>query len=189
VLWRLVEAAFGHRDRRGSARTWRRLASAGKAVIYGVIGTSALRVAVGHQSSGHGPKGLTARVLGWPAGPALVVIAGVAVLGYGIGLVVIGWTEKFVDRMDADGTTGPAGTTYRWLGRIGYVVKGCAFGVVAVLVAYAGATHDPQKSGGLDQALQRLLQQPSGPVLTAAVGAGLACFGLFCFARSAHLDR
>ena len=27
------------------------------------------------------------------------------------------------------------------------------------------------------------------PALTAAVGVGLGCFGLFCFARARHLDR
>jgi hypothetical protein len=189
VGWRLVEAGFGHRDHRDGARTRRRATSAGKAVLYAAIGVAALRVATGQHSSGHGTQGATARVLAWPAGPALVALAGAAVVGYGIALVVIGWTERFADRMDADGTTGVRGTAYRWCGRIGYVVKGCAYGVVGVLVGYAGLTHDPDRSGGLDQALQRLLQQPAGPLLTGAVGVGLACFGLFCFARAAHLDR
>jgi hypothetical protein len=189
VLWRLVEAGFGHREHTGAARIRRRLLSAGKAVVYGALGVSALRVATGSGSSGKGPKGWTAQVLGWPAGPAIVAVAGLAVIGYGIGLAVVGWTEKFTERMDDDALTGASGTAYRWLGRVGYVVKGCAVGVVGGLVGYAGHTHDAARSGGLDQALQRLLQQPAGPALTAGIGAGLACFGLFCFARSRHRDR
>lgn len=189
VVWRLVEALFGHRERHASSRTWHRLASGGKAVIYAAIGVSALRVAAGHRSSGHGPKGLTARVLSWPAGPTIVVVAGLAIVVYAVGLVRIGWTEKFVERMEPEGTTGGAGAAYRWLGRVGYVVKGGALGVVGGLVTYAGFTHDAKRSGGLDRALQRLLQEPGGPALTAAIGVGLACFGLFCFARSRHLDR
>jgi hypothetical protein len=189
VLWRLEEAAVGHREHTGVGRGWRRVLSAGKAVVYGAIGASALRVATGHSSSGRGPRGWTAQVLAWPAGPAIVAVAGLAVIGFGVGLVVVGWTGKFAERMDAGGRTGANGTLYRWLGRVGYVAKGCAVGVVGGLIGYAGLTHDPDRSGGLDQALQRLLQQPGGPALTVGIGAGLGCFGLFCFAWSRHLDR
>ena len=58
-----------------------------------------------------------------------------------------------------------------------------------VLFCYAGVTHEPGKSGGLDEALSTLLQQPFGPVMLIAIGVGIACYGLFCFARARHLDR
>ena len=54
---------------------------------------------------------------------------------------------------------------------------------------YAGITHEPGKSGGLDAALQKVLEQPFGQVLLIAIGVGIACYGLFCFARARHLDR
>ena len=34
-----------------------------------------------------------------------------------------------------------------------------------------------------------MLEQPFGPDLLIAIGVGLACYGLFCFARARHLDR
>ena len=48
-------------------------------------------------------------------------------------------------------------------------------------------THDAKKSGGLDQALLTVLDQPFGPVLLCAIGLGLGCFGLFTLARARHL--
>ena len=45
VVWRVVEAGFGHRHA-GDDRSRKRLVSAGKAVVYGVIGFSAVKVAV-----------------------------------------------------------------------------------------------------------------------------------------------
>ena len=50
-------------------------------------------------------------------------------------------------------------------------------------------THESGKSGGLDQALQKVLQQPFGPFLLGAIAAGIICYGLFCFAWARHLDR
>ncbi len=34
-----------------------------------------------------------------------------------------------------------------------------------------------------------MLDQPFGQVLLIAIGLGIACYGLFCFARARHLSR
>jgi len=60
---------------------------------------------------------------------------------------------------------------------------------VGGLFLYAGFTHDPKKSGGLDQALHKVLEQPFGQLLLVAIGVGIGCYGLFCFARARHLSR
>lgn len=57
------------------------------------------------------------------------------------------------------------------------------------LFDYAAITHQPKRSGGLDQALQKVLQQPFGPGLLVVIAVGIACYGLFCFARARHLSR
>ena len=76
-----------------------------------------------------------------------------------------------------------------WFGRIGYTAKGVAFGIVGALVGYAALTHEPRKSGGLDQALREVLEQPLGPLLLLAIATGIGCYGLFCFAWARHLLR
>ena len=38
VIWRLLEAALGHRDEEGDSDRWKRAGSLGKAVIYGAVG-------------------------------------------------------------------------------------------------------------------------------------------------------
>ncbi|HRC85420.1 MAG TPA: Clp protease N-terminal domain-containing protein, partial [Thermoanaerobaculia bacterium] len=58
-------------------------------------------------------------------------------------------------------------------GEGGYTAKGVAFGIVGVLFVVAGLTHDPKKSGGLDQALFELLDKPFGPLLLALVAVGI----------------
>ena len=190
VLWRLVEAVAGHRDKDGGDRMRARLVSLGKGVIYGVIGVNAVKIALGgNASSSRSSKTLTARVLDLPAGQWIVGAVGLAILGYGARLVWRGWTDGFLEGLDGEGRSGEAGAAYTWLGRIGYVAKGIAFGIVGVLFGYAAIHHDPHKAGGLDQALRDLLHQPFGPVLLLVIALGIGCFGLFCFARARHLSR
>jgi hypothetical protein len=190
VVWRLVEASFGHRDKEGGKRVRARLVSLAKGVVYGAIGVNAVRIAAGGKaSSSRSSKTFTARVLDLPAGQWIVALVGLAILAYGARLVWRGWTDGFLEGLDAEGRSGDAGTAYTWLGRVGYVAKGIAFGIVGVLFGYAAIHHDPKKAGGLDQALRDLLHQPFGPVLLLVIAVGIGCFGLFCFARARHLSR
>ncbi|MGZ8771474.1 MAG: DUF1206 domain-containing protein, partial [Aeromicrobium sp.] len=74
-------------------------------------------------------------------------------------------------------------------GKIGYVSKGIALLIVGGLFLGAAWTHDPDKSGGLDQALRELLDRPFGSLMLGVIAFGIGCYGLFCFARARHLDR
>jgi hypothetical protein len=189
VLWQLTEAVAGHRDAEGKKRVFKRLGSGLKVVLYGTLGWSALKIAMGGGSSGGGTDTLTAKLMSMPAGPLLVGLAGLAVLAYAIRLVYRGLSESFMDKLETRGQVGDTGTAFLWLGKAGYVSKGLALFVVAGLFLWAAWTHDPKKSGGLDQALQTVLEQPFGMPMLLALGAGIACYGLFAFAWARHLDR
>lgn len=189
AAWQLFEAAVGHRDEEGAARVVQRLASVGKAVVYLIIGASGVRIAVGSGSSGGGEETWTARLMSLPAGQVLVGLVGLAILGFGVAEIYRAWTSTFADQLDADGRSGKTGTAYLTFGRIGYTARGVAFAIVGGLFGYAAITHDATKSGGLDQALFEVLDQPFGPALLCGIGVGLACFGLFTLAQARHLSR
>lgn len=182
VGWRLIEATQGDElpERAGSVL---------KALIYGALAVSAVKVAAGAGSSGKGTDGYTATVMGWPAGTWLVGLVGLSIIGYGAFTAWRGWSEKFLEHLDAEGQSGDSGTAYTVFGKVGYIAKGSALAVVGSLFVYAAVQHDPKQSGGLDQALREVLQRPFGPVMLLAIAGGLGCYGLFCFARARHLDR
>jgi hypothetical protein len=191
VVWRLVEAVFGHREHDGADRVRRRLTSAGKAVIYGALALTAIKVAVGSgsSSSSGSSKTMTAKVMDLPGGQWIVVAIGVAIIGYAIGVAWRGWKEKFAENLETEGKLGWSGAGYLLLGKVGHIAKGIAFGIVGALFVYGGVTHESGETGGLDVALQKVLQQPFGPYLLCAIGAGVICYGLFCLAWARHLDR
>lgn len=189
VIWRVLEFAFGFRDESDDTKRWRKRAtSLGKAVIYGALGWSAVQTATG-SGGGGGTDGTTAKIMQLPGGQLIVGAIGLAIIGYGISLIVRGWTEKFREHLDAQGQSGQDGSAYVKLGKAGYIAKGVAISVIGGLFTYAAITHEAKKSGGLDQALQTVLEQPFGPVLLTLIGAGIAAYGLFCFARAKHLSR
>ena len=189
ALWQVLEALFGYRDEEGFTQVRKRVTAAGKAVVYVVIGVSAVHAATGPSTSKkNGTDSTTAKVMQWPGGQVIVCAVGLAIIGIGAYLVYRAYTEKFAKHINAEGKSGETGTAYLWFGKVGYTAKGVTFGIVGSLFLYAGLAHDPKKSGGLDQALHKVLQQPFGPVLLIAIALGLGCYGLFCFARARHFN-
>ena len=189
VLWRALEVVAGHREHEGSDRLKKRLASGLKAGIYAVIGVSAVRVALGGGSGG-GTDGPTARVMNnVPGGQALIGLIGVGVLAYAGAQIYQGWSESFLKNLDAEGRSGEVGRLYKWTGKVGYVAKGISLAIVGGLFAYAAITHNATKSGGLDQALLQILEQPYGTAMLTVVALGIGCYGVFCFVRARHLSR
>jgi hypothetical protein len=167
----------------------KRLVSAGKVLLYGTLAVSAAKTAVGSSSGSGGTDGLTARLMRLPGGPLLVGLVGLGVLVVAGFLAYRGLAEEFRSKLDTAGQTGDDGRAYVLCGKVGYVGKAVALAIVGALFLYAAFTHDPQKSGGLDVALRKLLQEPFGGPGLALVAVGFACYGVFCFAWARHLDR
>lgn len=191
VLWKLLDAWKGHDDEDDDKL---KMAKKGfdvlKAVIYGSIGFSALKAAIGSGSSGKGgTDSTTATIMNWPGGQILVGLIGLAIIGYGANQVRTAYTEKFREKIGAGGMSGQAGRAYEIFGKVGYTAKGLAIAIVGGLFLYAAATHEAKKSGGLDQALKTVLEQPFGPFLLGIIALGIGCYGLFCFARARHLVK
>ena len=188
VLWRGLETFVGHQDKDEGADRWKaRAVSAMKAIIYAAVGITALNVVIGAKSS-KGGSTWTKTVMEWPAGQWIVAAAGVAVIIYGANHVRKGFTEDYAKHLDAEGKSGNTGKAYLMFGKVGYIGKGIAIAIVGALILYGGLTHDPKKSGSLDQALHKLLTYPFGQIALIVVAAGIICYGLFCFARARHLS-
>jgi hypothetical protein len=189
VVWQAVEAAVGYRHESGKQRWFDRALSAVKVLVFAVIGVNTLMVAAGTGAGSSDTDGYTARLMALPSGPVLVGGVGVATVVVAGCLAYYGLAENFRDLMSSRGEAGASGRSYVALGVVGYVSRGVAIALVGALFVYAAVTHDPRRSGGLDQALHDVLQQPFGAPALVLMAGGLACYGLFCFAWAAHLDR
>ncbi len=183
MIWQIVEAIWGHRDRpEGWKRIRKRLGSAGRAVAYAAVGIAAVRTVLGSSGSGNNKEeGWTARLLSVPFGRILVIAVAVAIIVLGVRLIRRGVKKKFTE--DLTGGVSPGVVR---LGQAGYVAKGIAFVIVGGLFGWAAVTYDPEKAGGLDDALRTVKGAPFGSVLLTLLALGLICFGVYCFVWARH---
>jgi hypothetical protein len=177
TLWQGLEAVIGREQPDPGARLRRRLRSAGRAVVYLVLGLLAVGIATRAASgSGQGEETITAKLMSVPFGQVLVALVGAAVIGVGIGQIVRGVKQKFIEDLDRG-----APPAVRRLGTVGYSVKGVALCIIGGLFIWAAITYDPKKAGGMDDALSTIREQPFGSVLLVIMASGIACFGVYCF--------
>ncbi|MBC7630102.1 DUF1206 domain-containing protein [Aeromicrobium sp.] len=194
VLWQLGSAVWGYRtEEEGLKRTRKRLSSAGRAALYAVLAVSAFKVVTGSSSGGGGSdskeEGFTANLLGAPFGRVLVAIVGIAIVVVAVRQAHRGLTDSFTHDLQPQATSGRSGRAVLLVGRAGYVAKGVAIGIVGLLFGVSAITYDADKAGGLDDALKTLRDQPFGPILLSLVAAGLAAFGVFCFAWARYIRQ
>lgn len=179
ALWQLITAFVGHRQFDGAKRIAKRLSSVLRTILYAFLGYQALQIALFGGSSKQGDEGeesITASLLALPFGGAIVALAGLGIVGYGIYQIVKAVRDKYNDDLSS-----PLRGRKKWIARIGVSAKGVAVGIVGSLFVAAGLALDPEEAGGMDQALQQLNQMPFGPWLLGAVAVGLAAYGVYCF--------
>jgi Domain of Unknown Function (DUF1206) len=176
TIWQVLEATIGRDEPNRDGRLRRRFTSAGRAVVYFALGLLAVGFAMGSASgSGEGEETFTAKLMAVPFGRILVAAVGAAVIGVGVAQIIKGVKQNFMEDLDRG-----APPALRRLGTVGYCARGVALGIIGVLFGWAAITYDPEKAGGMDDALSTIRDQPFGSVLLTMIAAGLACFGVYC---------
>lgn len=169
-----------------AARKWgRRVSEWGQALCFLVLGLLASSIALGarpdaDQSAEQASRGL----LSIPGGPLALGLIGLGIGIGGISFIVMGFRRSFEKRMAIPST--PLGTGVKGLGVIGFIAKGVALLILAILLLVAAIKIEPDAAGGLDAAIDALLGQPYGPVLVAGIGGGVIAYGVFCFFRARY---
>ena len=181
ALWRLSEAMYGSPGS-GGRKAGKRLAALGRAVIYTVVAFGALKYALGTggpQSSDKQSVDLTATLLKYPGGQALVVLIGLAFIGGGVYLAYTAWREKFRKDLELGRMRARTRRIVEWLGKFGGMARGAVFLTAGIFLAVAAVEAKPQQAKGIDSSLRVLASTPLGPWLLVLVAIGLIMFGLF----------
>jgi len=184
AIWQAGEAIWGSPDGPEVART--RAIRGAKALVYGAIGVSAGRFALGAGSaSGEEPEEAASGAMTVPAGRFVVGIVGLFIIGVGVSHIIKGVKKSFLEEMATSAMSPAVRRSATLMGRVGYVAKGIAVGVVGGLLTYTTVTFDPQEQG-LDGALQAVLVQPWGRYLLSGLAVGFMAFGLFAILQSRY---
>lgn len=189
ALWCFLEAALDT-ERKGTDAKGivTRVGYAAVGAIYAGLALVAFGLATGKSSGGKSSNAKaqdwTARLLGLPAGPALVVLVGLVTLAIAGALFYVAFTADFRQQLRLSQEPPDAGKVVVFLGRLGYSALGVIFAIVGVFFIVAALQHNPGQAKGLSGALGTLLQEPYGRVLLAIVALGLIAYGVYCLAQA-----
>jgi len=187
AVWQLLEAAVGHQAEQGRRRVAERVVSLARTVTYLFLAWTGFRILTGNQVSSAGQQqNATAGLLGSGGGRFLIGLAGLLVIGIGVGMAIYGFKRAFQRKLRIARMSRRTRTVAIRLGQVGYIAKGVAFAVVGILLGDAAVTHDPAESRGLDAALRAVSHQPFGVFLLILIAFGFASFGVYCFFQSKY---
>ena len=182
--WRLLRAALGGSQGQDDLKD--RVDGIASGISYAILFLGAVKILAGSGGGGANPDQAAGGVLGWPAGPWLVGIAGLVLIGVGVQQGYKGLTRKFMDETDTQSMSGPVEHAYTALGIFGHLARMAVFGLIGWFVIKAAIEFDPDKAVALDGALAKLAHAPYGPVLLGVVAAGLIGFGVFSLVESRY---
>ncbi|MEI3849753.1 MULTISPECIES: DUF1206 domain-containing protein [unclassified Microbacterium] len=171
-------------DTKGAARKWgRRVAEWGQAAVFAALGAIAAAVALGARPDGEQAAETASQMLLRIWGGSIVLfLIGLGIGIGGIAFIVMGVRRSFRKRIRIP--EGKRGRSVTMLGIAGFVAKGVALTIVGVLLVVAAVGTDAEVAGGLDGAVDALLDLFLGPALAWIVGLGLIAYAVFTIARA-----
>lgn len=175
AAFRLLDAAVGEEG-------WKRLWQLGRALVYGFLAVSTVRLLVSGPSQENAAKP-TARVMSWPAGRWIVGAVGVGIVVAGIVMAVRGVRQDFSDKIDVPRKRR---ALVERIGMAGLLGRGLVYALVGAFLVDAAVRFDPQKAKGLDAALKTVAHQPFGAALLWVAVACLLAFSLWSFCEAAY---
>jgi hypothetical protein len=180
AVWRVVEAAVDPDGRGlGPKGVALRAGSAGRGLLHGALGITALRLAYGDQSAtdDHQARDWTAAAFGLPGGELLVWLAAASVTGYGVYQLYRSYAPKLSRQLDLSGLSHQAYTWVVGVSRFGIAARGVVFCLIGFFLARAAAQHDAEEVGGVRESLGVLADIGRWPFVVVALG--LVAYGVY----------
>jgi hypothetical protein len=184
-LWRLTRAALGHGPE-ATDSGFDRVAALGSGVVYALFCALAVEILLGSRSASSNPHTATAGILGWPAGPELVGIAGAVMIGIGAYQGYRGVTRDFLKDSKTEQMTPGLRRWITLIGTFGHLSRMVVFCLVGVFLIKAAVDFDPRKAVGVDGALAKLATTSNGHVLLGVVAAGLIAFAVYSWSDARY---
>lgn len=187
-LWRLTQALLGWTPEAGKHSTLDRVGAAGSGLAYGGLCLLSVGLLLGSPAaarSGNAKK-TTADVFGWPAGRALVAVAGIVFLVIAAYQIYQAVSRRFLDDSKIAEMGEGVRKAFTFLGISGLLARGVAFGLIGSFVLRAAIDYNAKQATGLDGALARLPTHSYGTASLYIVAAGLIAFGIYSLADARY---
>lgn len=195
VVWRFVQAIKDVEGKGDDASgLMQRAGFMVSGILYAFLALYAAHLA-GWVGGGGGSGGSqrsewTARLMQHQAGIWLIGLVGVVFAGVGVYQLYRAATRKFEEKWTRTGAARRYGDVAVRFSQFGVAARGFTLILIGWIIVDAAMGADPEDARGLGHALQSLRDETYGTILLTLVGAGLLCYGLYCFinARYRRID-
>ena len=187
ALWRARIALLGPPGESGAHAAMERVGSVVLAVVYAGLCIYTIRFLTTHSGGGGTrPDEVTKNLLDEPYGVAVVIAAGVVMLGVAAYEAYKALSRQFLDDLEtgrmSPGTRGVA----TFSGMAGYGALAVVSAIFGTFLIKAAVEHDAKEAVGLDGALQELVNQDLGPLLLWVVAVGLLIYAFYCVIQARY---
>ena len=191
ALWCFIQAVEDPEQEGSDAKgIAKRVWAFAKGVVYFSLVLAALGMAIGMRRSSGGDDNRinewTGKLMELPFGKWLVLIVGIAVVGYGLRQLYRAWKVKLDDQLNLFSLSGPAHAWALRISRFGIGARGVVFGVIGFFLVMAALHSNPSEAKGVGESLGALRDQPYGPWLLGIVALGLIAYGIYEFIRARY---
>ena len=179
AMWRFTRAALG-RGPEGSDKGFDRVAAFASGLVYATFFVFAVKIVLDSNAGKTGnPKATTAGVLSWPAGPLLVGLAGLVLIGIALYQVYRGVTRAFLHDSKTEEMRPEVKHFIARIGTVGHLARAVVFALVGGFLIKAAVQYEPRAAVGLDGALAKVQHQTYGHFMLGVVACGLLAFALY----------
>lgn len=188
AFWRILSGIIDT-DRRGSdLKGWRARGGAiASGILHALLMLEIIRMLRGQGSGGgEGTSHWISRVLEWPFGRSLVVIAGMIIVIVGVYQILRAWKSDLSKRLDLGSLEARTRHVVVSLSRFGMAARGVVFVIIGVSVVNAAMRYEPGAARGLSGAYAKVLEQPFGHFLLAIVALGLIAYGVYAIVNGLY---
>lgn len=191
AVWRVLQGLL---DSDGLGHEWRaialRVSYVGRGAVYAALGLQVVRIYRGlSQSSGTSEREIAAEAFRWPFGDWLVVLAGLALIGFAVQQVYAAITSRLERNLDLARLRRDAGEWAVSLSRFGMAARGVVFALLGWFVVGAGLSRDPSEVGTTASSMRLLAAQPGGlgRWLLGITAAGFIAYGFYQLVHARYL--
>lgn len=192
VVWRFLQGIKDTEGKGDDASGWmQRIGFMISGVFYASLTLYAINLAGWFSSGSSGSSGsskqeMTATLMSYEAGIWAVGIAGAAFFCVGLYQLYRAYTEKFEDSWKTHEIPPRQLRFAERFAKFGISARGLTLLIVGGLIVQAAMSANPDEARGLGYALQTLRDESYGTFLLTVIGAGLLCYGLYCFMNARY---
>lgn len=191
AVWRVLQGLF---DPDGLGRGWMGLRMRASFVVRGLmhaaLGWQAFRLHRGLASaSANAERAVAREALQWPLGDWVVVLAGLALIGFAVQQIYAAITCRLERNLDVDRMRREAGAWAVGVSRFGVAARAVVFALLGWTIAVAGWSRNAAEVGTTASSLRTLGEQPGGLGLwlLGLTAAGLVAYGFYEIIHARYL--